>query len=183
HVRWTRRTATALVVTGLVALGACSGDDDEPAADGSSTTTAAAPDDGTTVTTSDPRIGDPDPPPETATSLGTVPDELPDGTYFGYLTTLVAGDDGIVGQFDLAELLTGEAAEAAAEAAGELPLDFYVKNENPKLRRVVVDPDAVVRDIDYTACCVAQATTVERFIADRDANDERRTAVALTVED
>jgi hypothetical protein len=179
-MRGTLRTAAAAVAAILVVLGAC-GDDDggKLSVDLGTTTTAAA--SGATTTTLDPGIEDADAIPETATSLVNVPDELPDGTYFGYITTLLAGDTDISGQFDLAELLTGQAAVDAANDAGEEPLDFYIKNENKKLRPILVAPDAQVRDVDYDDCCDAKPTTIIEFIEDRDAKHEERTAVALTV--
>jgi hypothetical protein len=58
--------------------------------------------------------------------------------------------------FDLAEFLTGEAAaQAAAEHGDESPPpnDYYIVNDNPKLRTMPIAPDATIQAIDWTNCC------------------------------
>lgn len=174
--------ATA-VATALV-LAACGSDDGNSTIEADpddSTTTTVAPSSTTTA------VGDASDgldPFATATSLVNVPIELPDGSYFGFITTLIAGPNVVSGQFDLAELLTGDAARAAAaEAGGEESDDYFIKNENEQLRPILLSPDATVRDVDYDDCCDAKDTTPAQFVADRDDTGEERTAVALRVED
>lgn len=172
--------ATA-VATALV-LSACGGDDGNSTieADPDDTTTTTVASDSSTTTTA---AGDYDVF-ATATSLVNVPDELPDGQYFGYITELAVADDGAIGQFDLAELLTGEAARAASGGDGTEPSDdFFIKNDNTKLRPITVASDATINDVDYVDCCDAKPTGYADFIADRDAADEERTAVSILVED
>lgn len=175
------RRRAVLALAAVVALGAaaCGGDD---ATDAAATTTSAEVDAdggaGTTTTTAGAGSTTTVP---TATSLGAVPDELPDGRWFGYITSVTPAMDGTTAEFDLAELLTGAAAAEAAEAAGEEPLDFYLKNDNPKLRTVTIAPDAEVRDIDPADCCEPKDVTVADFAAAR--ADGERTPVAITVED
>ncbi len=111
-------------------------------------------------------------------------DELADGVHFGYITTLIAGHNEISGQFDVAELLTGEAAlEASREAGFDEPTDYYISNVNPRLRPILVDPEAEVLDVDFDDCCEAKPSDIQQFVIDRDADEEERTAVHLTVED
>ena len=58
--------------------------------------------------------------------------------------------------FDLAEFLTGDAAaEAAAEHGDESPPpnDYYILNDNPRLRTLPISPDAALRIIDWADCC------------------------------
>lgn len=58
--------------------------------------------------------------------------------------------------FDLAEFLTGDAAaEAAAEHGDESPPpnDYYIVNDNPRLRTLPIGPDAELRILDWADCC------------------------------
>jgi hypothetical protein len=156
--------AVGLAVVSLVACG----DDDEP--DSTTTTTSS------TTTTSLAGAG------SSTTVVNEADDRLEDGVHFGYLTSLTAGHDEIVGEFDLAELLTGKAAaDAQAQAGVEEPLDFYVRNVNPKLSAILVDPEAQVLDVDDDDCCEPKSTTPAKFAADREQRHEERTAVKLTV--
>lgn len=65
-------------------------------------------------------------------------------TEVGYIRSLVRDGDVLVLTWDRAEMLTG--AEAAAEYAqdGREPLDWYVRNENPRLRQYDVVQDVQV---------------------------------------
>lgn len=90
------------------------------------------------------------PPPSTSTTTTTtttLPDSdegLADGTTFVWVREVT--DDGLV--VDPAEVLTGEAARAAAEEDGvigpgeDLPNDIYIKNNDTDTVRVVTAPDA-----------------------------------------
>lgn len=111
-------------------------------------------------------------------------DTLPDGTVFGYITTLQVNDTTVTGEFDLAELLTGDAAVTAATADGqEADNDYYIRNNSQKVRAITVDPDAEVLDIDYDSCCDPFVTNIAAFVADRDDANEVRTPVYLTTTD
>ena len=58
--------------------------------------------------------------------------------------------------FDLAYLLTGdEANEEAAERGEETPVpnDYFIVNDNPRLRRLPVAPGLQIILIDWTNCC------------------------------
>jgi len=65
-------------------------------------------------------------------------DTLPDGTYFVRLTDIQGGEEGPLQlQYDLAYFLTGvEANQAAADRGMETPVpnDYFIVNDNPKLR-------------------------------------------------
>jgi hypothetical protein len=71
---------------------------------------------------------------------------LPDGSWFGALRSIDAAA-GTLG-LDLECLYTGDAANAAATAAGEaevpVPNDVYVRNESPTVRTLHVVPDVAV---------------------------------------
>jgi hypothetical protein len=63
---------------------------------------------------------------------------LPDGRYFVQLTDIQGGEEGpLLLQYDLAYFLTGEDANQAAADRGletPVPNDFFIVNDNPKLR-------------------------------------------------
>jgi hypothetical protein len=170
----------------LVVLLAACGDDAK---------TATGPDAGSSSTTSTPSSSTSSTEARTTTapsSDGTIPideaskgDTLPDGKVFGYITTLQVNDTTVTGEFDLAELLTGDAAVAAAQADGqEADNDYYIRNNNKKERAITVDPDAEVLDIDYQdSCCDPFVTNIAAFVADRDDASEVRTPVYLTTTD
>ena len=65
-------------------------------------------------------------------------DTLPDGTYFVQLTDIQGGEEGPLQlQYDLAYFLTGEEANQAAADRGletPVPNDYFIVNDNPKLR-------------------------------------------------
>ena len=84
------------------------------------------------------------------------PPALPDGRHFVYVTRLRGTPPDATLTFDLAEFLTGEAAvQAAAEHGDESPPpnDYYIVNDNPKLRTMPVAPNVTIRAIDWTNCC------------------------------
>jgi hypothetical protein len=65
-------------------------------------------------------------------------DTLPDGTYFVQLIDIQGGEEGPLQlQYDLAYFLTGEEANQAATDRGmetPVPNDYFIVNDNPKLR-------------------------------------------------
>lgn len=84
------------------------------------------------------------------------PPALPDGRHFVYVKKLHGTPPDATFTFDLAEFLTGEAAaQAAAEHGDESPPpnDYYIVNDNPKLRTMPVAPDVTIQAIDWTNCC------------------------------
>lgn len=71
------------------------------------------------------------------------PDDLPDGTWFGYA---VSATDTTM-DFDLACWFSGDAAVIAAAEDGEEsppPNDYHIRNANPALRTLDVAPDVEV---------------------------------------
>ncbi len=81
---------------------------------------------------------------------------LEDGRHFGYIQSaqLTAPPQVIV--FDLAYLLTGdEANQAAADRGLETPVpnDYFIVNDNSKLRRLPVAPGLRILLLDWTNCC------------------------------
>jgi hypothetical protein len=116
----------ATVVPGLVlALTAC----------GSGGTPAAAP---TTPATTSPAASSPTPlvtglpTPAPRPSATALPTDLADGKTYARLTTFDRTKHTVT--VDVVQFLTGKAAEDAAEEDGEEAFDYYVRNQNPRLR-------------------------------------------------
>lgn len=81
---------------------------------------------------------------------------LPDGVWFGFATAFAPEPL----TFDLACLWFGDAAwEAAAEDGEEAPNDVYIRNENPALRTVVLEPDTPTHRVDWTGALELVITT------------------------
>lgn len=118
-----------------IAVAACDGDADDsatprpsPAATASVTPSASPTDASPTETTSP-----------------TPPVALEAGRHFGYIEALDPTVPEI--EFDLAYLLTGDEANEAAEERGEevpVPNDYYIVNDNPRLRTLPLAPNVKV---------------------------------------
>lgn len=152
--RRTRGVTIAALVPVLLAAG-CGGDEEAaPTTTTAAVVTTAVPSSTTTApvtttavtTTTDPG-GAVDPDTVPTTSAGGVVDPVPDGTGFGYVTSVSVAESTV--SIDVAELLTGDEAVKAAVADGALepgetsiPNDYYVRNRNPKVRVAPVGPSA-----------------------------------------
>jgi hypothetical protein len=134
-----------------VVAGACA-DDPETSAVGPTATGATGP----TAT------GSPPTSPSTTVSATPSPSpspapeepELEDGRHFGFIESVDV--DGLALEFDLAYFLTGEEANAAAEEHGDevpVPNDYYIVNDNPKLRTLGVAPNLEIVLYDWDRCC------------------------------
>jgi hypothetical protein len=149
-----KRFMPALLMT--LALGACASDDPTVGATGDTPVT-----DPTGVTAPTGATG------ETAATgptgeTGTQP-ELEDGEHFGFVEEVDASGGNLV--LDLAYFLSGEAAnEAAAERGDEVPVpnDYYIVNDNPRLRTLTLADDLKLSLLDWNRCCD------ERFEGDLD---------------
>jgi hypothetical protein len=79
---------------------------------------------------------------------------LQDGRHFGYVRAVDVDAETI--EFDLAYFLSGKEANAAYHAAGgtgPVPNDYFVVNDNPRLRALPLAPDAHLRLLDWNHCC------------------------------
>jgi hypothetical protein len=79
---------------------------------------------------------------------------LQDGRHFGFVRA-VDVDAGTI-EFDLAYFLSGKEANAAYHAAGgtgPVPNDYFVVNDNPRLRTLALAPDVRLRLLDWNHCC------------------------------
>ena len=69
------------------------------------------------------------------------------GSDFGFIRSWTAKTGTFYLRFDRAVLLTGNAADAASAAHGgesPVPNDYYIQNDNPRLREVVIADQATV---------------------------------------
>ena len=149
--------AIAIVATAVAVVLFLRDDDNDPVTAGA-TTTIGQGDGGTTTTV--------DGPSSTPTSSPAgVSEDIEDGRHFGYFESVTIGDVTATGEFDLALFFTGQAAiDAAAEdGIDDYDLDYYIRNENDRLRTLVLDPHAEVTVIDYDNCCDAVDSNVPSF--------------------
>jgi hypothetical protein len=148
------------------ALGRVSGDDGTPSPSITSGPTGATSTGATGPTTS--------PSPEPAETPVATP-AIEDGRHFTFLSSIDTGDPTTI-TFDLAYFYTGEeAAEVAAERGDESPPpnDYYIVNDNPKLRTVPVAADAELRILDWANCCEGFITgSIEELAAAMEAGDD-----------
>jgi hypothetical protein len=149
----------------LATLGACGGGGGDEAAneDGAVTTTAP-----TTTTTPSTTTTTTEPVKDLPSADDSGKSELPDGRHFGYWKTFEIGDTIAFGEFDLASFLTGKEAEAAAAKKGdEVPNDYYIVNDNPKLRTVLAKGNAEVLVLADDRGPDPQKSNVADFAVDR----------------
>ena len=82
------------------------------------------------------------------------PTDLEDGRHFGYVRRVDPATSTI--RFDLAYFYSGdEANRIAAERGDETPVpnDYYIVNDNPRLRRLALAPDVDIEVFDWNRCC------------------------------
>ncbi|MGH2528777.1 MAG: hypothetical protein ACRDH0_05510 [Actinomycetota bacterium] len=110
-----------------------------------------------------PTTGSPSPGPSPTGSPSPAPGtDLGDGRHFGYIESVDIRPLPGTMVFDLAYFLTGDEANEAAEEHGDetpVPNDYYIVNDNPRLRTLVVSRDIRILLIDWKNCC-------DRFSAD-----------------
>jgi hypothetical protein len=88
---------------------------------------------------------------------------LVDGRHFVFARSAKASPASL--RFDLAEFLTDEAAQDAAEEHGDEATDgYYIVNDNPRLRTLPVADAVRVRYIPVSACCDLVPGTWEQFV-------------------
>jgi hypothetical protein len=82
--------------------------------------------------------------------------KLEDGRHFGFIRSVDLRTSPETISFDLAYRLDGEEAnQAAAERGYETPVanDYFIVNDNPKLRTVPLSVDAEILLVDWNRCC------------------------------
>jgi len=94
--------------------------------------------------------------PGSENASGTPSPVLEDGRHFGYIESVDIRTLPRTMVFDLAVFLTGdEANQAAAEHGDETPVpnDYYIVNDNPRLRTLDVSSDIRILLLDWKRCC------------------------------
>jgi hypothetical protein len=79
--------------------------------------------------------------------------DLADGRHFGYVRSI--DPLGLI-VFDLAYFLTGDEATRAAREHGDEappPNDYYIVNDNPRLRTLTLEPGVRISLLDWNRCC------------------------------
>ena len=138
--RPTHRLAVAsLTILTAVALAGCGGGSDT--ADPQPSPAQPAPASPSVATTSRPTPAQP------ASGRASTPTTATRGSDFGFIRSWTAKTGTIYLRFDRAVLLTGKAADTASAAHGgesPVPNDYYIQNDNPRLREVVIHDQATV---------------------------------------
>jgi hypothetical protein len=134
-----RLALASLALLTAVTLAACGGTSETaaPQPDPPPPTPAGPPVTAPPKSTPAPPASRPAPGPTTATQ----------GSDFGFIRSWTAKTGTIHLHFDRAVLLTGKAADAASAAHGgesPVPNDYYIQNDNPRLREVAVVDQATV---------------------------------------
>lgn len=153
-----RRPAAALLLALAVLAAGCG--EDETSSGGP--TTSESP---TTSATTEPTASQTETPEPSETESPTPTAQLEDGRHFGSIRSIDVEAQTM--RFDLAYFLTGEEAnDAAAEHGDEVPVpnDYYIVNDNPRLRTLDVDPDVEVWVIDWADCCDVVEGEVQPFV-------------------
>jgi hypothetical protein len=132
------RTLLSAIALLAIVTTACHRDADETAA-GTSPAATVSPSPSATEASASPM-----PSPTQASTA-----ELEDGRHFGYIDAIDPTVPEII--FDLAYLLSGDDAnEAAAEHGDEVPVpnDYYIVNDNPRLRTLALAPTVRIFVLD-----------------------------------
>lgn len=152
-----RRIAALVVGLGLVAVvGACAKDADRGPGAATGVTGATAASGSTSGASGSTSASGATGSTDQSTSAGPSVEpgtDLEDGRHFGFIQTL---DEAGLMAFDLAYFLTGdEATQAAIEHGDEAPPpnDYYIVNDNPRLRTLTIAPDVAIVLLDWNRCC------------------------------
>jgi hypothetical protein len=107
--------------------------------------------------------------PEPSESETPEPSESPvleDGHHFVYVRRASHPDTGpVTVRFDLAYFYTGERAEQeAAERGDEVANDYYIVNDNPRLRTLPLADDVEVKYVLASQCCELQPWDIDPWL-------------------
>jgi hypothetical protein len=91
---------------------------------------------------------------------------LKDGHHFVYVKKVLLRPDGSRRvRFDLAYFFTGtKAAKAAADHGDEVVDDYYIVNDNPRLRTLPLADDVEVEYVPESNCCELQPGNIDAWI-------------------
>jgi hypothetical protein len=145
----------ALAVAGRSVL--TSGSDDDTPGPSTTATAGPSPSQSDEATTSPSASASP-------TSSPSPEPVLDDGRHFVFALAAATAPPSL--RFDLAEFLTDEAAQDAAEEHGDEAVNgYYIVNDNPRLRTLEVADDVRVRYIPIDDCCDLVDGTWKAYVA------------------
>lgn len=162
------RTRTVILAVALsISAAACASEEgpgaETSSATGATGTTRSTGATGSTGATAPTGPTGPTAPPSSESPTPEPSSELEDGRHFGFIRTVDPEGSTLV--LDLAYFLTGEEANQASEEHGgenPVPNDYYIVNDNPKLRTLALSPDLEIALLDWDHCCD------QTFLADLD---------------
>lgn len=122
-------------------------------------TSSAAPSDEPSVPPDPTMPSSPEPP-------GAESPVLEDGRHFVYVRRASHPDTGpVTVKFDLAYFYTGgQAEQKAAERGDEVVNDYYIVNDNPRLRTLPIADVVEVRYVLASRCCELQAWDIDPWL-------------------
>ncbi len=149
-MRYPTKTLTTAAIGSLalgLSLSACGGDDDPDSTASTTASTPTADDDATTTSAATSPTSTGSVPPASATTPDGTPLDLEDGRHPVFLTSVDVAARTL--GFDVVQFLTGQEAIDAWQAAYPddpegPPNDYFIVNENPRLRTAPVAGDATV---------------------------------------
>jgi hypothetical protein len=139
-----RSLAASLLALGLLAAG-CAGNGTAPSGGGSEGPTTESPSASGRPTST-----------ESVSPTADASPVIEDGRNFAFVKSVDTSVDPMTVTYDLAYFLTGDDAVRAAEQHGDEvppPNDYYIVNDNPKLRTVPLAPDARLVLLEWSRCC------------------------------
>jgi hypothetical protein len=106
---------------------------------------------------------------ESVSAAATPTLQLRDGRHFGYIESIDLATSPATLQFDLAYLLKGDEANREAARRGyptPVDNDYFIVNDNPRLRTLPLAQPVKIRLLDWKRCCDTFLTAnLERFAA------------------
>jgi len=103
----------------------------------------------------------------TSTPSVTASPLIEDGKNFAFVRSVDTSTDPPTVTYDLAYFLTGDAATQAAKTRGDEvppPNDYYIVDDNPRLRTVDLSPSVRIALFDWNNCCDATVNaSVDEF--------------------
>ncbi len=111
---------------------------------------------GTSAPPASPTAESPSPTETTASPTPAASPLIENGRNFAFIKSVDVTADPATVTYDLAYFLTGDQATKAAEEHGDEsppPNDYYIVNDNPKLRTVPLSPDVRLVLLDWNRCC------------------------------
>ena len=139
----TQRAALAFALAAVLAAAGCA----EQATTGAGTAPETTPPASSPPATLVPAT--PPPTPSPVVTPRALPTDLADGKHFAYLKAFSVDHQTLT--VDVVQFLTGAAAEKAAQEDGQEAFDYYVRNQNERLRTLSVTKGLLIKVNTLTA--------------------------------